>query len=218
MANLISIEIEKTLKELNLGESDLLSKDLNSLQSSLKYINTLLIEPGKIFLERNFASIDADGLVTYHPLVYPLLLNRKQKILDRIEILKRESTYDHIETILNSGDSTKSIAEEVKKSIGVLREDDRSKLSENLVDNRQLEQLYKAKAEHFERKANSIRSFLEKGAITSILGFILLISLTTVEIIVMFNNGEYRYKEKIDTVFLILFGYYFGSREFKKNK
>jgi len=216
LSDKILSEIEEPLKDLNLGENDIKNQDLDGLSKSLERIESILKKPNLKFLQKNLAYIADDGATVFHPLLYPLLLSRKQKILDRIEILKKNEQYNDIEGVLDSNSSIEKISTTVKTIIEKLRKEDKSKLDNNLLEYDKLKNLINSKTESFERTAKAIKSFFEKETITSLLGFILLIGLTTIETIAMFSNTEYKNKEKIDTVFLILIGYYFGTTNFKR--
>jgi hypothetical protein len=228
LARLTNLYFEPQLRQLNLADEQIENQDLEQLENSLGIVDDAIKNPdsfGKMRIAYAFESGEVIPIIAKSGSDYnvevgilPLLLERKKRILDRINLLRGE------EKIVNLRDLIERVPEEnirtdLQKEIDSL-EAHAQKYSEQTeeIDEAQEKEKIRIKAEIdalsvktelFERRSKVLQSFLERESVATIIGGILLLIFGVAYVFAMFLHIVPL--DIMNNSFLVILGYFFGQ-------
>ncbi|MFI7609346.1 hypothetical protein ACIBTV_30130 [Micromonospora sp. NPDC049366] len=224
-ADLLSVArqvYEPLLAPMRLGRDDIAAQDLDALEASLARINEVIANPSAFGGPLNLKLTAGTGVVVAqspaeaHVVVGPLpiLLERKQDILDRLAQLRPQRHLDNLREVVAEKVADPSVREDLLTALE--RESDQQKAMSEELD-KELEQVKRAeseaqarlKVEILERRSRVYKSFLERESVATLVGGLLLVSLTVALLVAMF--AKLPVSEIVSSAFLIILGYFFGQ-------
>ncbi|WP_212829917.1 hypothetical protein [Catellatospora sp. TT07R-123] len=213
---------EPILASMRLGEDQISNQDLSELEASLGRINEAIANPAslggplKLKVTSEAGVVIARGAAEAHIEVGPLsiLFERKQSILDRIALLRPQQQLDDLQDVVRDKVTDPALADDLLAAFEQERIKQQAKTDQL---SREAEQVKRAEAESQERlkieiqerRSRIYRSFLHRESVATIVGALLLISLTIALVVAMFTGLEV--SQIVSSAFLIILGYFFGQ-------
>ena len=219
-------KFEPQLETLHLTENQINQQNLTELEGSLQHIDDTIKAPesfGTLKLTMTGTGIkiaDSQNKNAFEVDIIPLLLERKKLILERIRELKAK------EQIVGLRDlAGKSLDNEIRTKIESAinefkKQSEASYMQSQEVDAKLQEeksseqQKARLSMEMAERKAEIWHKFLEKESVATLVGATILLLLTVIMVIAMFN--ELKTTEILNNAFMIILGFFFGQAASKK--
>jgi uncharacterized membrane protein len=213
---------DQQLRIIGLAEDQIKKQDLQDLELSLQRVNEAIRNPdsfGKMRLQMTAqsGSIVAKASTEAHMElgIMPLLLERKQQVLERIRILRPEQQLSDIRQDISAQVDDPKVREDVIEIIDRKFAEERlanEKLDREqaqLVQDQAREREERLKIEIRERRSAIYRSFLERESVASVVGAILLLTLGASLIVAMFIGTAT--SAVVTNAFLLILGYFFGQ-------
>lgn len=221
---------EQQLIPLKLSEEQISTQSLDELNDSLERLNDAIKNPDSFGELRLVATVDG-GLVIakahseYHQKIgiLPLLLKRKQQIIDRIRVLSQGEKVDSLRAAVDrvsDEDVRKTLVaqlDELEAEAKKLRQE-----SEKVEKERQQQSIpddiaiATQRVELLERRSKVWRSFLERESMATVVGALLLIVFTLSLLVAMFTQLEP--SQVVTSAFLLILGYFFGQSVNRKTR
>jgi hypothetical protein len=219
-------KFEPQLETLHLTENQINQQNLTELEGSLQHIDDTIKAPesfGTLKLTMTGAGIkiaDSQNKNAFEVDIIPLLLERKKLILERIRELKAK------EQIVGLRDlAGKSLDNEIRTKIESAinefkKQSEASYMQSQEVDARLQEEKYseqqkaRLSMEMAERKAEIWHKFLGKESVATLVGATILLLLTVIMVIAMFN--ELKITEILNNAFMIILGFFFSQAASKQ--
>lgn len=213
---------EPQLRKLGLDVDSINHQTLDELHRSLGTINDLIAHPEsfgafKISASGGLAilSTTVESQVEIGPL--PILLERKQLILQRIAALRGEQKIHNLRDLAAqvADEELKAVLEkeitDLEESKQYQQQADKVEKEREAVVARYEEDRHRVllELERFERRSKVWQRFLERESVATIVGALLLVMLAIVLTIAMFTNVAV--SAVISNSFLLILGYFFGQ-------
>ena len=212
---------EPQLEALGLNIDQIKAQDLEGLRRSLETINDAIKHPETFGVAKIKITANAGIIVTnltqdahFEVGILPLLLERKQLVLERIRHLQGEEKIESIRDLIDKV-SDETIRGRLQEEVNELQQESRKieEQAEQLEQVRLQEQIKRenelAKIEIFERRSRVWLTLIERESVATIIGGVLLILLVLAQLIAMFTGTES--PEIVSNAFLIILGYFFGQ-------
>jgi hypothetical protein len=220
------------LQLINIGltEKQILEQSLEELNESLVRVNDALQNPESFGVLKLSYSANASFYLVkassdhHHKFgILPILLERKKLIIERIRELsagrKLESLQDLISEI-NDDQLKNKLSNELlslQKEANDYSNESRNVATKESEEKLKIEQeIAQQQMELLERKTKIWQSYLQRESVATIVGGMILITLTVSLIIAMFAGIEST--EIINNGFLVILGYFFGQAVKSSNK
>jgi hypothetical protein len=191
--------LEPKLRAKNLAEDQIAEQDLSQCKSSLEQIDNVIADPASL------GRVSDPKVAISIP---PVLLERKSRILDRLEVLQSEQLRQDIADNLTDRQAGNQLIEVIDNRLaikeGYARE--QGKVEAELAIR---EQEARLELNRRESKAAIVLAFLERESVASVVGAILLLGLGITLIVGMFTHVAA--PDVITNAFLLILGYFFGQ-------
>lgn len=210
---------EPQLEALGLGAEQIERQSLDELRGSLENVNDAIKNPDQ-FASINLSVSAKVGLVLVSDVsstrhfkvgILPLLLERKKRIIERIQEFEGPNELEELLSEINDD----KMRDKLKASIE-LREEKYSASSESMKRSHEIElEMADLQMSMLERRMNIWHKFIQRESMASIIGACLLALFSVVEIIsVLFQLPT---SELMRNAFLVILGYFFGQAALKKS-
>lgn len=223
---------EPQLRSLGFGVDQIQRYDLPKLNSALDRINDTLANADSIKPVR--FSMNAEvGLVipkssaesSLEISITPLLLERKQLILDRIKELQEEKIEindlrDLVDQLEND-DLKDKLSEQIERleaaqTASEKIQAEQAQTSRKLMEEDEKIQYELSKINLFREKSKVWLSFIERESVATVIGALLLLVITTAQIVAIFTNITT--SEILNNSFLVILGYFFGQATSRQDR
>lgn len=223
---------EPRLTELGLSVSQINALDVVGLRNALERVNDAIKHPEQFGVLNLKVTANVGVVVTKatqdaHMAVgiLPILLERKQLILDRLRDLSSServsnlqelvgsipdiSLRSNLETQLASLEAESQRLRAEKAEVQAAQEE-ASLTTVSLIEQKRFE------LERLERRSAVWRAFLERESVATVLGAILLLALVITLIVAMFTKTTV--PDLVSNAFLIILGYFFGQASARRSE
>ena len=211
---------EPELAKLGLDRQDIDKQSREQLEQSLQTLNDAIRNPqiyGVVHLKYT-----GDGVVITDKAdqshvevgILPLLLERKQLILNRLAHLKGEEKFDNLRDLIASL-SDNGVREKLTSQVEQLESEDRRlREQQNQVDQAQQQESLRQQAELnrvrlFQMRTQVWQSWVARESVATIVGGALLLLMAIALLIAMFIPVEV--SAIVNNSFLVILGYFFGQ-------
>lgn len=209
---------EPQLEAIGLGFRQIEGASLAELRSSLDTVNDAIKSPDQFGTINLSLSAEAGVFIVtsakttrhFQFGILPILLERKKRIIDRIQEIEGPNDFDEL---LSAIDDTE-VRDRIRASVE-LREESLAATSEGLKQSHEIErEMSELKVSMLERRMNIWHKFIQKESMASIIGAALLALFSLVEIAsVLFQLPT---SELVRNAFLVILGYFFGQAALQK--
>jgi ABC-type Fe3+-siderophore transport system permease subunit len=219
---------DKQLVVIGLTVKQIEEQSLEELTQSLEKINTAIENPEQFgFINYNLsaearliAARSDDSLFTIG--VLPILLERKQLILDRLAFMEDTEKIDGIKEFIKQG-VDEDVQAQLEQRLNNLLENIQTRHEQSLetektqqeLENEQQIRWHQVQTEHFERRSKVWQTFLERESVATIVGALLLIVIVLLQAVILIFGVEM--PEMLNNAFLVILGYFFGQATLRKS-